>query len=166
MLSISLSLHEIIVTAGKINMPKQRIPTRKVSIDLPMDLWERYQELGSSYGMKIKEFVLGAFEAADFLDKFLSETLNEEQLRNISPLLRANLEKYETLYCGKARSRNLDQPHKIYFDKRNEIRKDPSLAIRTHDIVKEFDKQDQFSLDLTHDKSRKYKQVLEELIIR
>ncbi|UYP44676.1 hypothetical protein NEF87_000961 [Candidatus Lokiarchaeum ossiferum] len=147
-------------------MPKQRVPTRKVSIDLPMDLWERYQELGGSYGMKIKEFVLGAFEAADFLDKFLSETLNEDQLRNISPLLRSNLEKYETLYCGKTRSRNLDQPHKIYFDKRNELHQDSTLAIRTHDIVKEFNKQDQFSLDLLNDKSRKYNKVIEELIIR
>ncbi len=147
-------------------MPKQRTPTRKVSVDLPMELWERYQELGSAYGMKIKEFILGAFEAADFLDKFLSETLNEDQLRNISPLLRANLEKYETLYCGKARSRNLNQPHRIYFDKHNELRQDTSLAIRTHDIVKEFDKQDLFSVDLMNDKNRKYKQVLEELIIR
>ncbi len=147
-------------------MPRNSSQTRKISVDIPLNIWQRYEELGRSYGMKIKEFVMGAFEAADFLDKFLSETLTEEQIRNISPLLRNQLEKYETLYCGKSRSRNLDKEHVVYFDKHNEVPQNSDILIRTHDVVQEFQKQDRFSLDLISARDEQRKKVLDELILR
>lgn len=147
-------------------MPKQRSPSRKISVDLPLDLWDRYQEFGDNYGMKIKDFVLGAFEAVDFLDKFLSETLTGDQIKDISPLLRRSLEKYETLYCGKSRSRNLDKPKVIYFDKNNDQHPDFELQVRTHDIVKDFNQKDDYINELLEMKSKRSEKFLEELIMR
>ncbi|MHA1584844.1 MAG: hypothetical protein ACTSVU_06345 [Promethearchaeota archaeon] len=144
-------------------MPKQKIPSRKVSIDLPLDIWARYEELGHQYGLKIKDFVLGAFEAIDFFDKFLSESLSEDQLYSISPLLRQQIEKFEALYCGKYRSRNLDKPNVIYFDAHNDLRPDQDLNIRTHDIVQDFESQDKLALDII---KKDRKRHTPELIIR
>ena len=142
-------------------MPKQNSSEyRKISVDLPIHIWESYQEIGKTYGMKIKQFILGAFEAVDFLDKFLSETLTEDQIVNISPLLRQTLQKYETLYCGKVRSRNLDKKNVIYFDRRNDLRTDPDLQILTDDIVRDFQVQDEIATELLQLKKSRWEKPL------
>ena len=129
-------------------------------MDLPIHIWENYQEKAQIYGMKIKEFVLGAFEAVDFLDKFLSETLTEDQIIGISPLLRQSLQKYETLYCGKVRSRNLDKKNVIYFDRRNDVHTDPDLQILTDDIVRDFQIQDEIATELLELKKSRWEKPL------
>ncbi|MHA1728274.1 MAG: hypothetical protein ACTSWY_06040 [Promethearchaeota archaeon] len=137
-------------------MPKQSFrKTRKISVDLPWRIWGLYKEIGEKNGQKIKDFIVGAFEAIEFLDKLMSELLDDEQVKSIPKMLLRNVEKIEMLYTGKARIDNIGNSNQMEFSVDNEFKEDREKKIITHDIVKKFEEKDDKSIRLAKLK-RKY----------
>ncbi len=136
-------------------MPKQSyVKTRKISVDLPQRLWDLYSEVGRPNGLKIKDYVIGAFEAIEFFDKLMSELLEDDQVQSIPKMLLRNIEKIEMLYTGQARIDKIGNDNFLEFQSKNqEI--DTEKKIITHDIVKKFSTADDKALRLAKLK-RKY----------
>ncbi len=120
-------------------MPKQSfIRTRKISVDLPLKIWNLYEDIGRENDMKIKEFIVGAFDAIEFLDKLMTELLTNDQVKAIPKMLLRNIEKIEVLYTGKARIDNVGSSSSLELSADNEFKENNEKNIITHDIVKKF----------------------------
>ena len=144
-------------------MPKQSfIRTRKISVDLPLKIWTLYEDIGRENGMKIKEFIVGAFDAIEFLDKLMSELLTNDQVKSIPKMLLRNIEKIEMLYTGKARIDNVGSSHNLELNSDNEFRENFEKNIITHDIVKRFSHADDRALRLAKLKQKYINQRAEE----
>jgi len=144
-------------------MPKQSfIRTRKISVDLPLKIWNLYEDIGRENGMKIKDFIVGAFDAIEFLDKLMSELLNNDQVKSIPKMLLRNIEKIEMLYTGKARIDNVGSSQNLEFSADNEFRDNFEKNIITHDIVKQFSSTDARALRLARLKQKYINQRDEE----
>ena len=112
--------------------------------------------------MKIKDFIVGAFDAIEFLDKLMSELLTNDQVKSIPKMLLRNIEKIEVLYTGKARIDNVGSSKNLDFSVDNEFRDDFEKNIITHDIVKKFSHTDDRSLRLAKLKQKYINQRAEE----
>lgn len=144
-------------------MPKQSfIRTRKISVDLPLKIWNLYEDIGRENDMKIKEFIVGAFDAIEFLDKLMTELLTNDQVKSIPKMLLRNIEKIEVLYTGKARIDNVGNSRSLELSVDNEFIENNEKNIITHDIVKQFTHTDDRSLRLAKLKQKYINQRAEE----
>lgn len=144
-------------------MPKQSfIRTRKISVDLPLNIWNLYEDIGRENDMKIKEFIVGAFDAIEFLDKLMTELLTNDQVKSIPKMLLRNIEKIEILYTGKARIDNVGSSKNLELSVDNEFKENNEKNIITHDIVKRFSTTDDRSVRLAQLKQKYINQRAEE----